>query len=57
MTVVINEFEVVVEPQQPPTNNGRKPPSPPPPPPPLNPVELMAVQRRHTQRLARVWAT
>ena len=57
MTVVINEFEVVVEPQQPATTNEAKTPPPKPPAPPLNPNDIMMVQRRHKERLARVWAT
>ena len=57
MTVIINEFELVVEPQQPAAAPEAKTPPPKPPTSPLNPNDIMMVQRRHKERLARVWAT
>lgn len=55
MPVVINEFEVVADPQQPKSTTDKEPAVPAPPPPPT-PHDIACIVRHYKQRLARVRA-
>lgn len=56
MSIIINDFEVVVEkpPEQDP--NAKQPEPRPEMLPPLRPEEVIRIQRWHKQRLIRLWA-
>jgi hypothetical protein len=54
MAVIINEFEIITEP--PSTPEEETPVAQAPGPPALRPEDIERIERRHRQRIARVWA-